>query len=87
MWIVCILRSERDGSFYTGYSEDVLRRLRQHNNGESYYTKRKMPWSVVYAEKFELKGEAIKRERFLKKQKNKEFYERLIKDWSGSLVG
>ncbi|MGB1121548.1 MAG: GIY-YIG nuclease family protein, partial [Saprospiraceae bacterium] len=53
-------------------------RLYEHNEGFSRYTKHKRPWKIVYFEKFEEKSEAIKRERFLKKQKNRAFYNRLI---------
>ncbi len=37
-----------------------------------------MPWKLVYEENFENKSEAIKREKFLKKQRNKKFYQSLI---------
>ena len=36
------------------------------------------PWHLVYVEEFENKTNALKRELFLKRQKNKEFYQRLI---------
>jgi putative endonuclease len=87
MFFVYILQSETDESFYIGYSENVERRLEQHNNEESEYTSRKTPWKIVYIEKFELKKDAIKREKFLKNQKSRDFYKRLINSWSGSLVG
>jgi putative endonuclease len=61
--------------------------VEQHNSGKSNYTSKKIPWKLVYIEQFEEKSAAIKRERFLKNQRNREFYERLIKNWSGSLAG
>ena len=78
MYYVYILQSEVDGSFYTGFTENLEKRVVQHNNGESAYTSRKMPWKLVYFEEMNSKTEAIKRERFLKAQKNKIFYQRLI---------
>lgn len=87
MFFIYILQSEIDNSFYIGYSKDVDRRLKQHNEGESNYTSRKMPWKIVYVEKAETKFIALKREKFLKNQKSKDFYNRLINSWSGSLVG
>ncbi len=53
-------------------------RLEFHNTGKSTYTSKKLPWKLVYFEKFDDKSEAIKREKFLKKQRNKDFYLRLI---------
>ncbi len=78
VYVVYILQSEQDGSFYIGHTGDLGKRLADHNSGESRYTKRKVPWRLVYEEKFETRSEAMKREKFLKAQKNKEFYLRLI---------
>ncbi len=80
MWHVYILQSKRDNLFYVGYTSDIESRLAQHNDGLSEYTSRKRLWDLVYSEELETKTEAIKRELFLKKQKNKSFYERLIEN-------
>src|SRR5262245_31578101 len=76
-YFVYIVHSTVNGSFYIGYASDVERRLSQHNAGLSRYTSRKIPWVLFYTERFASKTEAIKRERFLKKQRNREFYFRL----------
>ena len=65
-----IIQSIEDESFYIGYSSNLEERLRQHNNGFSKYTSKKVPWNLVYYETFDNKSDAIKREKFLKKQKN-----------------
>ncbi|MBN1340526.1 MAG: GIY-YIG nuclease family protein [Bacteroidales bacterium] len=39
-------KSLADGSFYIGYTNDLQKRLAQHNNGESRYTSKKMPWKT-----------------------------------------
>lgn len=77
-YYVYILQSLRDSSYYTGFSTDVVRRLEEHNRGKSRYTKGKTPWKVVYTEEYESKMEALRREKFLKAQRNREFYARLI---------
>jgi putative endonuclease len=69
MFYVYIIQSRFDGSYYIGYTENLVRRIEQHNNGESIYTSKKMPWQMVYFEKFQTKTEAIRREKFLKRQK------------------
>jgi len=61
-----ILQSEIDQSFYIGYTANIHNRLEEHNNGKSKYTKRKIPWKLVHLETFELKREAIIREKELK---------------------
>jgi putative endonuclease len=75
---VYILQSAKDDSYYIGYTEDLETRLKEHNEGSTRYTRHKRPWQLVYQEEFNSKTEAIKRERFLKKQKNREFYRKLI---------
>ncbi len=78
-YYVYIIESLSNGSFYIGSSDNVERRVRRHNSGYSRYTKRHRPWKLVYTERHPSKTEALKRERFLKRQKNREFYLRLIK--------
>ena len=64
---VYIIQSEKDSSFYKGYTSDPLRRLAQHNSAGSEYTSGKMPWKLVYVEEFKTKTEALIREKNLKK--------------------
>ena len=75
---VYILQSEKDESFYIGYSEDVLKRLEKHNSSKTGCTSTKKPRKIFYTEVFDNKTDAIKRENFLKRQKNRAFYEKLI---------
>ena len=62
-----ILQSEVDQSYYKGSTEDYMKRLEQHNQGLSHYTSRKMPWKLVYVERFESRAAAMSREKSLKK--------------------
>jgi putative endonuclease len=75
---VYILQSVEDKSFYIGFTSNMKQRLEYHNSGKSRYTSRKMPWTIVYEELYDTRSEAMKRKRFLKKQRNKEFYQLLI---------
>jgi putative endonuclease len=79
MFYVYLIQSEVDSSFYIGYTSNLELRIKQHNKGESTYSRRKKPWKLVYSEELENKTSALKREKFLKKQKNKDFYYQLIK--------
>ena len=52
-----------DGSFYTGISNNVEERLKQHNSGKaSKYTRSRRPVALIYTEEFESKGQALRRE-------------------------
>ena len=85
MFFVYLLKSHFDGSFYVGYTTDLARRLEEHNEGLSRYTSRKISWEMVHTEAFETKAEALKREIFLKKQRNRTFYQSLA-DTGGSVA-
>ena len=63
---VYVLESEVDNSWYIGFTKDLSNRLKEHNNGESYYTKRKRPWKILYFEVSYNKYDAIAREKYLK---------------------
>ncbi len=64
---------------YIGFTSNMKQRLDYHNSGKSRYTSRKIPWILVYQEKYQTRSEAIKRETFLKKQRNRTFYKRVNK--------
>ena len=86
MFFTYILYSDSLSQYYIGYTSDLDSRVARHNSGGSRYTKRGIPWRLVYFESFGTKSEAISRERFLKRQRNRSFYERLISDSDSSLL-
>ena len=79
-YTVYIIQSLKDDSFYIGYTTDIKRRIEEHNSGNTRYSSKKRPWVLVYAENFDNKHDALIRERFLKKQKNRQFYLKLIQN-------
>lgn len=57
-----------DGSYYTGWTNDLERRVREHNEKKgAKYTRGRTPVKLVYYETFETKSEALKREAAIKK--------------------
>ena len=65
-WTVYILISCKTGRTYVGYSNDVEKRLKQHNVGSVKSTKHGIPWSLLYFEQCENISEANDRERYFK---------------------
>ena len=52
-----------DGSLYTGWTNDLERRVKAHNAGKgAKYTKSRRPVELVYFEAFSTKQEAMRRE-------------------------
>lgn len=53
----------RDGTFYTGWTNDLEKRVAAHNAGTgSKYTRVRLPVELVYYESFPTKNEAMRRE-------------------------
>jgi len=62
-----------DGTFYTGWINDLTRRMEAHNQGRgAKYTKARRPVTLIYYETFETKEEAMKREYAIKRLSRKE---------------
>ena len=72
VWFVYMLRCS-DGSLYTGYTDDVQRRLSVHNSGKgAKYTRSRLPVEVVYREEVPDKSAAMRREAAIKKLTRKQ---------------
>jgi putative endonuclease len=80
MFYIYILKSELSDKYYVGYSEDVIKRLHQHNNPvKNVYTAKYIPWSLqLYFEVSTSRSDAMKVEKFIKKQKSRRFIKSLI---------
>jgi putative endonuclease len=78
MYTLYILYSEKLDRYYVGYSNDIERRLSEHNRKKGKYTDKGIPWILVYTEVYESKKEAKDRERYIKSRKSKQFILDLI---------
>ncbi|MBS7008847.1 GIY-YIG nuclease family protein [Anaerostipes sp.] len=62
-----------DGSLYTGWTNDLNKRLKAHNEGKgAKYTRGRTPADLVYLEEFDTKEAAMKREAAIKKMSRAE---------------
>lgn len=62
MYYVYILECS-DGTYYTGYTSDLNRRIKEHNDGKgSKYTRGRLPVKLIYKEEFSTRSRAMKRE-------------------------
>ena len=72
MFYVYVLRNTKS-TLYVGHTNNIERRIIEHNSGMSPYTKNRGPWNLIYSESFTSRGDAMKREKFLKTGKGREF--------------
>ncbi len=84
MYTLYILFSEKIDKFYVGYTNDMERRLTEHNRHKGKFTDSGIPWKLVYSEKFDSKSDAMNREQYIKKQKSRTFIINLISSSAGS---
>jgi putative endonuclease len=78
MYFVYILQSTIDGSLFTGQTNNLINRLKRHNQGQVKTTKLKLPYDLGYYETYNSRSEAMHREWQFKKQWNTERKKKLI---------
>ena len=66
MFYVYVLQSRKDKSFYIGYTKDLIKRLKEHQQGKTFTTRKILPIELVYYEAYKSETDALKREKQLK---------------------
>jgi putative endonuclease len=66
MYYLYILQSQKDNGFYIGISENVEKRLKDHNYGKTKSIAHRKPFILIYTKKLENRLEARKKEKELK---------------------
>ncbi|TAN20090.1 MAG: GIY-YIG nuclease family protein [Chitinophagaceae bacterium] len=83
-YYVYVLKSENHYRFYVGMTDNVERRVKEHNSGKTKSTKGYLPWSLLFYEECPSRMEARAREKYLKSGIGKEW---IKQQWSGSSAG
>ena len=85
MFYVYMLISEKDGNFYTGSTNDLKRRLEEHNNGRVKSTKNRMPLKLIYYEGCIDETDTRTREKYLKSGMGKKYLKNRLKNYLTNL--
>jgi len=80
MFYVYILQSEIDRNYYVGFTADLQKRFKQHNEGQVKSTKNRRPLKIVYYEACCNQTDAIHREKNLKTSWGKRYIKGRIKN-------
>ncbi|QAA81750.1 GIY-YIG nuclease family protein [Aequorivita sp. H23M31] len=78
MYYIYILYSEHLDRYYTGSTEDISVRLKEHLWNHKGFTARAKDWEIRYSENFLTRSEALAREQQIKKWKSRKLIEKLI---------
>ncbi len=70
MFYVYVLKSEKDEELYIGSTNDLKRRIKEHQTGQSFSTKLRRPFELIYYEAYKIEKDAREREQALKLRGN-----------------
>ena len=80
-YFVYILQSLRDKLFYIGLTNNLNRRLSEHQNGRNISTRNRRPLKLIFYEAYLNKEDAERRERYFKSTKGKTTLKQLIREY------
>ena len=80
MYCVYILQSEKNGRYYIGSTNNLERRIVEHNGGKTISLKYLRPLKLVFQKEFPTLAAARNAEQKLKKYKNRSIIEQIIRD-------
>jgi len=79
---VYILESKKeDGELYIGYTDNLRKRLKEHNQGLNRSTKPFRPWRLIYYEACLNKEDAKRREKYFKTTQGRRLLKRRLKEY------
>ena len=78
-YYVYVLHSKKDGNFYTGYTYDIRKRLKEHQSGQVSSTRHRIPLELVYWEGCVDRKDALEREKYLKTAWGKRYLKNRLK--------
>ena len=78
MYYVYVLRGIKSNRWYTGCTDDLRKRFKEHNEGKSYYTRR-YTYELIYYEACLDKKDAFMREKYLKTGMGKRYLNNRLK--------
>ena len=81
MYFVYLLKSKKSKKLYLGYTNNLRKRLAEHNQGLSPATKPYCPWRLVYYEACLTLSDAERREQYLKTTQGRRLLYRRLKDY------
>jgi len=80
MYYTYVLKSQKDGLLYIGFSTNLKRRLQEHKTGGSKSTKGRLPFKLLYYEAHTSEDDARRREKYFKTDKGKSSLKQMIRN-------
>ena len=80
-YYVYILQSIKKNNLYVGYTENLRKRLQEHNRGLNFSTKSHRPWQLIHYEAYRNKKDVERREKYLKTNQGARLLKRMLKEY------
>lgn len=81
---VYVLLSLKDNKFYIGSTNDLKRRVQEHQQGKNISTSKRLPIQLIFYEAYPAKSDAERRERYFKTNKGKTTLKQMLRDFLSS---
>jgi len=81
MFYVYVLHSNFDSGLYIGFSTDLRRRMKEHQDGKAFATSFREPWRLIYYEAYLDEEDALGRERYLKSGGGRRFLKDQLRNY------
>lgn len=81
MFYIYCLESEKFEELYFGYTNDLKRRIKEHNQKLNFSTRRYAPWKLIYYEACINEGDARRREGYLKTSQGQRMLKARLKEY------
>lgn len=78
MFTTYVLQNVVSKRFYIGSTNNIERRLEEHNRGQTRSTKQKGRWILIHKEQYSTRKEAKKRERMIKSYKGGNAFKKMV---------
>ena len=80
-YIYCLQSEKEREELYFGFTTDLKKRLKEHNSGHNFSTKRYLPWKLIYYEACLSESDAHRREKYLKTNMGRRMMKKRLKDY------
>ncbi len=79
MYYTYIIKSIKNGKIYTGSTNNLRKRFKEHNDKKSTWTKKSVPWELIYYEACLNEEDSRSREKYLKSGMGKRYIKNRLK--------
>ena len=80
-YYVYVIESLKNNGLYVGYTNNLKKRLGEHNRGLNFSTKPYLPWRIIHVEAYRNEKDAKRREKYLKTSQGARLLKRMLKEY------